>query len=285
MPDPSAATAACSGSRATTSHAARAASSAPTDKVMRVIAVPGGCRSNRTMGEDRASVATRHLGRMPRPRTPDDPLKLKEPRVEDLRREGHPQRPAGRPRGVGQDHPARGHVVHGRRDHAHGRGGRRQHRQRPRPRRAAQGHLGLPLDGADRVERRQDQRARRPRIRRLHRRRAHGDPGGGRRDRRRLCGRRRRGSDRGCVGARGRGGPASSDLREQARPGTLRLPVDARPVGRRRSATRSRRSSCRSAPSTSSKASPTCSTRRPTSIRRVPRPRNRSGPTRSHADG
>ena len=78
MPDPSAAAAACSGSRATTSHAARAASSAPTEKVMRVIAVPGGCRSNRTMGEDRASVATRHLGRMPRPLTPDDPLKLKE---------------------------------------------------------------------------------------------------------------------------------------------------------------------------------------------------------------
>ena len=62
-------------------------------------------------------------------------------RVEDLRREGHPQRLAGRPRRSRQDHPPRGHALHVRRHHAHGHRRGRQHGLRPRSGRAAQGHL------------------------------------------------------------------------------------------------------------------------------------------------
>ena len=83
----------------------------------------------------------------------------------------------------------------------------------------------------DRMGRRQDQRAGRARLRRLHRRPAFGDQGGRRGDRGGVRGRRRRGPDRGGVGARGGGGPASRDLREQARPRTLIVPGHARSAG------------------------------------------------------
>ena len=113
-------------------------------------------------------------------------------------------------------------------------------------------HQRLALDGADRMERREDQRPRRARLRRLHRRRARGDPGRRRVHRRRLRRRRRRGPDRGRLGAGRRGRPAARDLRQQARPRTRVVRATRSTSWCRRSATRSRRSSSRSARSTSS---------------------------------
>ena len=206
-------------------------------------------------------------------------------RVEDLRREGHPQRPAGRPRRRGQDHAPGGHAVHGRSDHAHGHGRGRQHRLRPRSRRATQGHLASRSSMApvewDGVE---DQRARRARLRRLRRRPAHRDP------------RRRRGASSSCRRStasrsrpRSRGSwrsrqacPArSSSTSSTASAPTFEATLDAARVGVRQPGRA--RSSCRSARSTSSAGSPTCCTRRPTCTRAGRGPRRSDWPDELHA--
>ena len=108
-----------SGSRATIHHAGDAG-----QQPARRSARAGDGRAGRLALEaDLQSLEARHgvgaslatLGRIPSTSRP------KERPVEDLRREGHPQRPAGRPRWRGEDDPPRGHAVHRRVDHAHGR--------------------------------------------------------------------------------------------------------------------------------------------------------------------
>ena len=149
-------------------------------------------------------------------------------RVEDLRRERHPERLAGRPCRSGEDLAPGSHAVHRRIDHPDGHGRGREHAVRPRSRRATPRHLRVARDGPGGVEGHEDQRARRAGHRRLRGRSAQRDPRGRRGDRGRVRGRRRGGPDRIRVGAGGRRRAPPRDLRQQAGPGARGLRGDAR---------------------------------------------------------
>ena len=173
--------------------------STPTDPAQRrpVTAICGGSIAN--PGRHR-----RHRGRLAA--------------CEELSHRSCPKHPDRWSRGRRQDLAGRGGVSRDR-GHQPPRAGRgRHHRHRLRARGDPQAHLGLPGRGARRARRLQGQPAGRPRLRRLHRRRALGPAGRRRGAVRGLGGRGGRDPDRGRLD-HGRGaGPAPGLLHQQARP-------------------------------------------------------------------
>ena len=165
---------------------------------------------------------------------------------EELSHREHPQHCVGRPWGGRQDFAGGGPPVPLRSHHAGGQDHRGQHRLRLRRGGDQAPDLGRHRPRSARMERPQDQRARRSRVRRLHRRDALRHAGRRPRRLRRLGRRGPRGADAGGVELRGGARAAPHDLHQQARSRELLVPAHARRSCARSSARGSRRWRCRS---------------------------------------